>query len=106
MEIHKPKPVHSWRELDSEIGVVVIGIVIALSGEQFLERLEWRHKISRAEDQMRVEMAGDDGPEVLQRLALADCIDHGLADIRAHFGRVAAFEPCAPRLKFQAGYEP
>ena len=33
MEIHKPKPVHNWRELLTEIGVVVIGILIALSLE-------------------------------------------------------------------------
>jgi hypothetical protein len=87
LEIHKPKPVHNWRELASEVGVVVVGIIIALSAEQFLERLEWHHKISRAEEQMRLEMSGDDGPEVLQRVALADCVDHGLAEIRASVER-------------------
>jgi hypothetical protein len=83
VDIHKPKPIHNWRELASEIGVIVTGIIIALSGEQFLERLEWRHKIQLGEQQMRFELSEDDGPEVMQRLALADCIDHGLADIRA-----------------------
>ena len=87
MEIHKPKAVHNWRELASEVGVVVVGIIIALSAEQFLERLEWHHKISRAEEQMRLEMSADDGPEVLQRVALADCVDHGLAEIRASVER-------------------
>lgn len=87
MEIHKPKPVHNWRDLASEVVVVVVGIIIALSAEQYLERLEWRHKISRAEEQMRLEMSGDDGPEVLQRIALADCVDHGLAEIRASVER-------------------
>jgi hypothetical protein len=87
VEIHKPKPVHNWRELASEVGVVVVGIIIALSAEQLLERLEWSHKIDRAEEQMRLEMSRDDGPEVLQRLALADCIDHGLAEIRASVER-------------------
>lgn len=83
MEIHKPKPVHSWRELVSEIGVIVIGIVIALSAEQVIERLEWRHKIDLAEEQMRLELSADDGPEVMQRLALTACIAQGLTDIRA-----------------------
>ena len=87
MEIHKPKPVHTWRELASEVGVVVLGIIIALSAEQLLERLEWRHKIDRAEQQMRLEMSGDDGPEILQRIALADCVDHGLAEVRASVER-------------------
>ena len=39
LEIHKPKPVHNWRELASEVGAVV-GIIIALSAEQLLESLE------------------------------------------------------------------
>ncbi len=38
MDIHKPKPVHSWREFATEIGIVVIGIAIALGGEQIIER--------------------------------------------------------------------
>jgi hypothetical protein len=37
VEIHKPKPVHSWRELLTEIGVVVIGVCIALAAEQTVE---------------------------------------------------------------------
>jgi hypothetical protein len=36
MEIHKPKPIHNWRELATEVGVVVVGIFIALSAEQLI----------------------------------------------------------------------
>ena len=53
MDIHKPKPVHSWRELLSEVGVVVIGIVIALTGEQAVEAVhhaEQRHELRQALD--------------------------------------------------------
>ena len=37
MEIHKPKPWHGWREFLAEISVVVVGILIALAGEQTVE---------------------------------------------------------------------
>lgn len=37
VDIHKPKPVHSWREFLSEIGVIVIGVLIALGAEQAVE---------------------------------------------------------------------
>jgi hypothetical protein len=87
MEIHKPRPIHNWRDLATEVAVIVVGIVIALSAEQFIQGLEWRHKISRAEEQMRLEMGKDDGPEVLQRLAASECIDQGLAGIRAGIER-------------------
>ena len=87
MEIHKPRPIHNWRELATEVAVIVVGIIIALTGEQLIQSLEWREKISRAEEQIRVEMADDDGPEVYQRLALGDCVDNGLAQIRASIER-------------------
>jgi hypothetical protein len=31
MDIHKPKPIHNWRDLIKEIGVIVIGVCIALA---------------------------------------------------------------------------
>jgi hypothetical protein len=37
MEIHKPKPVHNLRELATEVGVIVIGILIAIGLEQAVE---------------------------------------------------------------------
>ena len=39
MEIHKPKAAHSWREFLVEIGTIVCGIVIALTGEEVLTTL-------------------------------------------------------------------
>ena len=45
MEVHKPKPIHSWREFLGEITVIVIGVVIALSAEQMLQGLELRSKV-------------------------------------------------------------
>ena len=41
MDIHKPKVVHSLRELAIEIGVIVIGVVIALGAEQAVEAWHW-----------------------------------------------------------------
>lgn len=87
MEIHKPRPIHSWRELATEVAVIVVGIIIALTGEQLLQTLEWHEKVSRAEEQIRVEMADDDGPQIFQRLALGDCISNGLDQIRASIDR-------------------
>lgn len=38
MEVHRPKPVHRWRELFKEVGVIVIGVAIALTGEEAVPR--------------------------------------------------------------------
>ena len=31
MDIHKPDPVHSWRDLAKEVGIIVLGVLIALA---------------------------------------------------------------------------
>ena len=30
MEIHKPKPIHNWRDFIKEVGTIVLGVSIAL----------------------------------------------------------------------------
>jgi len=49
LDIHNPKPVHNFREFLSELGVVVLGIVIALSGEQLIESLRANTRPARRE---------------------------------------------------------
>ncbi len=59
MDIHKPKPVHSWRELASEVAVIVIGICIALVGEQIVEKIHEHIVAGEAREQVEKEMATD-----------------------------------------------
>ena len=59
MDIHKPKPVHGLREFLSEILVIVMGIVIALGGEQLVEAIHWHHKVEAVEAAIKTEL-GDD----------------------------------------------
>ena len=59
LDIHKPKPVHSWREFASEIAVIVIGICIALIGEQIVEKIHEHIIAGEAREQVEREMATD-----------------------------------------------
>jgi len=59
VDIHKPKPVQGWREFVSEIGVVVLGVLIALSGEQTVEWLHWRGEVRETRAALRQEIAYD-----------------------------------------------
>lgn len=83
MEIHKPKPARNLREFFSEVAIVLLGIVIALAGEQILSSLEWRHKMRLVAEEMRQEVSGDDGPQVLERVALSPCLNKALDAIRS-----------------------
>jgi hypothetical protein len=82
MEIHKPKPVHNWRELLIEIGIIVIGVAVALAAEQFVESLHWRNNIRDARRAMTLELRDDDGPQAYIRLAVAPCLDKQLDTIK------------------------
>jgi len=49
MHIHRPKPLHGWREVLFEIGIIVVGIVIAVGLEQTVEFFHHRHQREQLE---------------------------------------------------------
>jgi hypothetical protein len=53
MDIHKPKPWHGWREFLKEYGIIVLGVLTALAGEQIVEALHHREMVARGEDALR-----------------------------------------------------
>jgi hypothetical protein len=77
MDIHKPKPVHGWKELVSEIGVVVIGISIALSAEAGIEALHWHEQVKAAHEALANDMS-DALDMAAEREAYSACIDQHL----------------------------
>ena len=44
MHVHLPKGFHGWRELAKEVGIIVIGVLIALGFEQLVQAWHWRHQ--------------------------------------------------------------
>lgn len=73
MHIHLPKPPHGWREFLSEIAIIVVGILIALSAEQIIETLREHDQV----EELRHALHGE------------------LADSRARWEDMAAGQPCA-----------
>lgn len=56
MEIHKARPAHSWREFFTELGTIVLGICIALSGEEIISWYHWRGQMQEARTAIASEM--------------------------------------------------
>lgn len=80
MEVHRPQhPVSGFRDFLEEVGIIVLGVLIALAAEQTVETLHWRHKMDAAEDAMRLELREDDGVQAYARVAAAPCYDDALA---------------------------
>jgi hypothetical protein len=89
MEIHKPKSVHSWREFLAEIGVVVIGVCIAIGLEQSVEWLHWQSEVSIARKALASEIADDD-INFARRVAAARCLDRKLDRISQMIADIAS----------------
>ncbi len=80
MDIHKPKPVHNWREFIKEIGIIVIGVGIALSAEQLLASLHNAQLAGQTRATARAELQAAFN-DVLNRRATQSCIDRRLDEV-------------------------
>lgn len=47
MHFHLPKPLHGWREFMGEVGIIVLGVLIALSAEQLVDSVHWDLEVRR-----------------------------------------------------------
>jgi hypothetical protein len=80
VEIHKPKPIHGWRDFLSEMTVIVLGILIALGGEQLIERLHWHSEVSATELRLSRELGGNVSVAAA-RVRTLPCIEKRLDEI-------------------------
>ena len=82
MHFHLPKPLHGWREFAGEVGIIVIGVLIALGAEQLIERLQWRDKVHETTIQLDAELHRD-AVSAYDWLVVSPCVDGQLQAIDA-----------------------
>jgi hypothetical protein len=83
MHIRMPKALHDWRDFLKEVGIIVLGVLIALSLEQMVEAWHWHEKVNASQAAIRRELLWDDGPQIYQRAAMHPCVAASLDAIRA-----------------------
>jgi len=92
MHFHLPKPLHGWREFAGEVGIIVIGVLIALGFEQVVQSIHDRLVADQARDAVRAEVR-----ENLWWLEFRDgyepCIDDMLAQLGDVLARARAGQP-------------
>jgi len=96
MDIHKPKPMHNWREFLAEIAVVVLGVLIALSAEQVVENLHEARSAREAREALREELVQDLSDEQIRRNSAQACITRRLDEIGAYLDAVGRGEAVTP----------
>lgn len=59
MHFHLPKPLHGWREFAGEVGIIVLGVLIALAAEQVVQSIVSRRDATELRHSMIDELAMD-----------------------------------------------
>jgi len=96
MPIHVPKPLHGWREFAGEVGVIDLGVLIAIALEQLVEIIHWNNQIGEARTALHQEMAHTNKAFAF-RVAAHDCIAARLTRLNAIIERAAKHDP-QPRI--------
>lgn len=81
MHVRLPKPLHGWRAFLGEVGIIVLGVLIALGAGQVVENIHERYLARQAIDHIRAELAYDSAFAV-ERIAIGDCMRAGFTDLR------------------------
>jgi hypothetical protein len=82
MHFHLPKPLHGWREFVGEVGIIVIGVLIALAFEAVVEDLHWRRQVRQSDEAFKDEL-GNASLFADERIMIQPCLTGRLAAIAA-----------------------
>jgi len=92
MHFYLPKPLHGWREFVGEVGIIVVGVLIALGAEQIVEKLHWRAETRATRDALFSEIS-DNLSAAKFRAMQEPCVERRLNEIAIIFRRHAASQP-------------
>jgi hypothetical protein len=80
MHVQIPKPLHGWRAFAGEVGIIVIGVLIALGAQQVVETINGNSQVREFRGAVDDELAYDLG-SYKQRLLLTPCVQARLAEL-------------------------
>ena len=102
MKLKLPRPLNGWRAFAGEVGVVVLGVLLALGAQEVAESIDDRREAAATRESLTNEI--EESLAVLElRKAAQPCIDRRLKELRAivnEWGRTGSFE--TPRWVSQA----
>jgi hypothetical protein len=85
MRFRLPKPLHGWRAFAGEVGVIVLGVLIALGGQQLIEDWQWNSEVKGFRQSVEHELGRNLG--IYQSImASRPCATRRLADLEHFLG--------------------
>ena len=89
MHFKLPQPLHGWREFAGEVGVIVLGVLIALGAQQVVEALHWRSETASLRESLHREIRDDQWSAAL-RVMISGCIRQRIARLQNELARPGA----------------
>jgi hypothetical protein len=86
MQFHLPKPLHGWRVFSGEVGIIVVGVLLALAAQQFVEDVHHRSDAREARESIQAELEINMA-RLASRTAQRQCVEHRLAEIQSLLDR-------------------
>jgi hypothetical protein len=81
MHIHLPKPLHGWRAFMGEVGIIVIGVLIALGAEQLVEKAHDQQEAAKTERVIRNEIGLNLG-RLQSRMGIYNCVRRRINELQ------------------------
>jgi len=82
MHFHLLKPLNGWREFAGEVGVIVLGVMVALGFQQLAQSINEHREAADARENVRAEAAFNLGL-IQGRVAVQGCIERRIGEIAA-----------------------
>src|SRR5579864_4090678 len=86
MQVHLPKPLHGWREFVGEVGIIVLGVLIALGFGQIVEQLQWHYEVRTTRQAIADELVAT-ANQGAERLAVEACLRDRIGELSAKLNR-------------------
>lgn len=72
MQLRIPRPLNGWRQFAGEVGIIVVGVLIALGAQQAVEDRYWRNQVAEARSSLDTQLVESKFAS-LERIWLYDC---------------------------------
>jgi hypothetical protein len=80
MHVHLPKGFHGWREFAKEVGIIVLGVLIALGFEQLVQAWRWHQEVLSTRQSLTNEIENS-ALFAIERLAIQPCLRDRIAHL-------------------------
>lgn len=80
MRFTLPKPLNGWRAFWGEVGIIVLGVLLALGAQQLAEDWQWRSEVADTRAALAVEIAENAG-NAIERQMINNCLRPRLSEL-------------------------